>query len=326
MVAAQAADGPRCDGLRMVGEISARHAALRGRFVAFAATALVCCATSWLGVLHGPAVIAFSIAAIAIAMWHGAYDQVQGEQVLGRNRTFGNHWLAVFLVGYVVLAGATLVGWWLFPLASLAMFLLYSSWHFGTEPEEGSIPTHRAAAAVALGAVPIVASARWHAAAVQPIIAAMLHGAGGASLLTHILSVLCWPVAAIALTAIALGFFGHSLTGRAELAFVTLLQLALFFCCDPVVAFAVFFCCWHTPEHLVATSLPSHAGETLRGNIAHNLRVGLVPWLLSLVLLVAALFWGAHGAVAYEAEIFIVLSALTVPHMALNEIRRLQHA
>jgi Brp/Blh family beta-carotene 15,15'-monooxygenase len=118
---------------------------------------------------------------------------------------------------------------------------------------------------------------------------------------------------------IVLGQVGRGRVQKAELLTVLALQALLFAICDPIVAFAAYFCCWHTPEHLVATSVAP-------ASLGRNLKAGLVPWLLTLVLLAAFFALGRHEATAYRAEIFILLSALTVPHMALNELRRAQFA
>jgi Brp/Blh family beta-carotene 15,15'-monooxygenase len=288
------------------------------RLALFAGVTLVCCGAAAGGLLRGAAVLPLALAAIAVAMWHGAYDQVQAEQVLAR--PFGQRWLPMFLTGYVVLAGLTLAGWRLAPFASLVLFLLYASWHFGTEAEQRMPSLPGATVALAMGAVPIVAACWWHGDAVTPIFAQMAGRQGALTDgLTHALAVGCWPVLATALIGIALGRLGRGRAQKAELLAVLVLQVALFAMCDPLVAFAVYFCCWHTPEHLVATSVaPASLGQ--------NLKAGLVPWLLSMVLLAALFTLGRHEAVAYRAEIFILLSALTVPHMALNELRRTQFA
>ncbi len=296
-------------------QASARGFWLPARLGLFAAVALACCGLSVAGWLRGPAVVPFALAAVAIAMWHGAYDHVQGEQLL--RARLGRRWLVWFLGGYLLLFGLTLVGWFLAPVASLALFLLYSAWHFGTEPEERTPGPAVALAGLAWGAVPILAACRWQGTAVTPIFAAMLgrHGSA-AGALCGALGFALWPVLSMALLGIAGGLLGRSPAQRGELLAVAVLQVALFVLCDPLVAFAVYFCCWHTPEHLLATSV----GEP--GGLRRNLRAGFLPWLLSLGFLGLAFAYGRHGAEVYQARLFIVLSALTVPHMALNELRR----
>jgi len=297
---------------------------LRERFFLFAAVAVACCIASANGLLRGPGLLPFALGAIAIAMWHGAYDQVQAEQVLAPS--LGKRWVMVFLVGYAALAAVTLLGWYLLPRLSLWLFLAYSSWHFGTEPEERTPRLLPAVTAMAFGAVPIVAACGWHPSAVTPIFTEMLRGtavpAHRAGELTQTLAKLFLPITAVAATGIAYGLLGRAWRQRIELLGIVALELALFRFCDPLLAFAVYFCCWHTPEHLLATSLPVEPGESVRSRAGHNLRAGFGPWLLSLALLGAAFAFGRHRALAYEAEIFIVLSALTVPHMVLNELRR----
>jgi Brp/Blh family beta-carotene 15,15'-monooxygenase len=300
----------------------ARQGSVRGlllpqRLALFAVVALACCLGTLTRLLQGQAALLLALAAIAVAMWHGAYDQVQAEQVLARR--LGRHWLPLFLAGYAALAAVTFAGWQLVPFASLTLFLFYSAWHFGTEAEQHTPAPAAALVALALGAAPIVAACWFHPSEVWPIFAQMLGGEGQAEararLLTHALGLSCWPVLAAAALGILTGQAGRDAAQKWELAAVLLLEIALFAVCEPLIAFAVYFCCWHTPEHLMATSLPP-------ASLATNLKTGFVPWLLSLALLGAVFVLGRHQAAAYRAEIFVVLSALTVPHMALNELRR----
>jgi Brp/Blh family beta-carotene 15,15'-monooxygenase len=304
--------------LRVRPDVSLRGVLLVPRLALFAGVTLACCGATAEGWLQGPAVLPPVLAAIGIAMWHGAYDQVQAEQVLAG--PLGRQWLPMFLAGYAGLAGLTFVAWRLVPFASLVLFLLYASWHFGSEAEQRTPSLPGALVAFALGAAPIVAACRWHGDAVTPIFAQMAGGqAARAEGLTHLLAMGCRPVLATTVVGIGLGLLGCGRAQKSELLAVVVLQTALFAMCDPLVAFAAYFCCWHTPEHLVATSA---APASLTG----NLKAGLVPWLLSLVMLAALFALGRHEAAAYRAEIFILLSSLTVPHMALNELRRAQFA
>jgi Brp/Blh family beta-carotene 15,15'-monooxygenase len=98
-------------------------------------------------------------------------------------------------------------------------------------------------------------------------------------------------------------------------------ELLLFWCCDPVLAFAVYFCVWHTPEHLVSTSLDDQSVFTPR-IMWQNLRAGIPAWLTSLAALTALLAFRPQSVTGYSSGLFVLLSALTVPHMGLNEMRR----
>ncbi len=305
----------------MEARTDTREAFLRPRLFLFACAALIVCAASRAGLLGGPAAAVLSIFAIAIAMAHGAYDHLAGRQLLAPR--FGSRWPLVFFPGYLSLAGLTLLGWYALPLASLVLFLAYSAWHFGLEPE-GRLPgLRRISAGFALGALPIVAACHWQPSGVAPIFARMLgSSADGAAPLTSAFGSACLPVAAVAALGVASGWLVRPLAVRLELLAALALSLGLFYLSPPVVAFAVFFCCWHTPEHLLATSLPERAGATLRGNLLANLRAGFGPWLLSVAALVAAFVFGRQGLAAHQGQLFVLLSALTVPHMALDELRR----
>jgi Brp/Blh family beta-carotene 15,15'-monooxygenase len=310
---------------------SARSVLLGPRLVVYAAIGLSCVAASTMaprsawthGAKAGGLVLTAALAAIAIAMWHGAYDAVQAEPLL--KPRFKAKWRVVFPAGYAALVAATLLGWWAFPFVSLLLFLAYSAWHFGTEPERGRASTATLLAGLALGALPIVAACRWHGAEVQTIFAQMLRGMPSARL-TSALATGFWPVLALTCAGALTGQFGRSVAERWETLSAIAVTTLLFVFCNPLIAFAVYFCCWHTPEHLISTSLPDGSGATMLERLRSNLRTGLLPWLLSLVLLGIVFMTGQHAAASYRAEIFIVLSALTVPHMALNELGRWQAA
>ncbi len=296
---------------------STRGLYLRERLVFFAAAVVLVSSLSLAGALRPIIAVPLAIAAIAIAMAHGAYDHLQGRRVLAPR--FGARWPLPFFTGYAALFLLTLAGWRLFPVASLALFLAYSAWHFGMEPERARPSFAAGVCGFALGAVPIVAACRWHPEAVAPIFARMLGAsAAQAAPLTRILGACLWPASAVVVYGLARGLFARSIAQRVELAGMVALEMILFAVCDPLVAFAVFFCCLHTPEHLLATSVPGK----LSRNLTLNLRAGLGPWLLSLGALGVFLALGGPGAAAHAGALFVLLSALTVPHMALEELGR----
>lgn len=315
--------------LATVDADSARSVLLGPRLGIYTGVALVCVIVSSMTSIFafrtsapaGRLVLTAALAAISVAMWHGAYDAVQAEPLL--KPRFKAKWCVVFPLGYMALVALTLIGWWVFPVVSLVLFLAYSAWHFGTEPERGTASFATLMVALALGALPIVAACRWHGAEVELIFAQMLRGMQ-AGKLTDALGEAFWPVLGLACMGAAAGVIGRGASERFKTVSVIGVTALLFVFCDPLVAFAVYFCCWHTPEHLIATSLPDGNGQTLMERMGSNLRAGFLPWLLSLVLLGVVFMVGRHAAESYRAEIFIVLSALTVPHMALNELGRWQ--
>ncbi len=255
-----------------------------------------------------------AIAAIAVAIWHGAFDGVLAEQVLLPR--WGASWKPAFYGSYLAVTAGILLLWWAVPILALVLFLLYSAVHFGTEGERHLTPG-RLLTGAAVGLVPIAAACRWWPAQVGTIFGEMLRGdSGHAAQLASIAGRTLWPVAALALISTATQR-GH----RAAASLLILTELMLFRACSPLAAFAIFFCLWHTPEHMVSTSLDGTGRFQPRLLFLH-LQRGLVPWLLSLCGM-AALFWfGRHSLQAYLGVLFTSLSALTVPHMLLGEVCR----
>jgi len=251
-----------------------------------------------------PVLVAATFAAILIAVWHGAYDGVLAKPLL--EKRFGSAWAQTFAIGYLLLAAAMVLIWFVSPRLALPAFLLYSAWHFGTESQTGQLKSASAATGFCLGAIPIAAACHWHPPEVTAIFTALLRGqqpfAGGvASLAGHLL----WPAVLVAGA------------GRIGLLPLIALELILFRQCNPLLAFGVFFCVWHAPEHLLS-SAQDRCGQFSLPLLWRQLRSGVVPWLISIAALGLAVTRGAP----YASALFIMLSALTVPHMALNELRR----
>ncbi len=268
----------------------------------------------------GVALLPLSIAGIAVAMWHGALDGVLAEDAL--KTRYSNRWRAPFLVGYVGLAGAMLMLWWRWPIVALTAFLLYSALHFGTESEQ-DLSALLLITGFALGAVPIAAACHWSPEQVSAIFSMMLRADRElAAALTHATGQLLWPAVFVALLGavsprkeqFAKRFLW--VTGALVAA-----ELSLFRFLSPLPAFAIFFCLWHTPEHIASTSMTATGSFSTRIMTDH-LRRGVWPWLLSLGAVAAACTSDAHTLTAYAGTLFIALSALTVPHMALAEVCR----
>lgn len=74
-----------------------------------------------------------AVAAIAIAVWHGAFDGVLAEETL--RPQWGVRWKPTFYVFYLAATALVILLWWAVPVVALALFLLYSALHFGTQGE-----------------------------------------------------------------------------------------------------------------------------------------------------------------------------------------------
>ncbi len=261
--------------------------------------------------------VPLAIAAIAVAIWHGAFDSVLAEETL--QPQYGSAWRPAFYASYLALAAVVVLLWWAAPTLALTMFLLYSALHFGTESEQRLSPG-RVLTGVATGLLPIAAACHWWPHEVTAIFAAMLRGGvPHAPEMTSVAGWLLWPVAAVCIV-------GACRTRNHVLGSLVLIatELALFRWCSPLAAFAVFFCLWHTPEHMVSTSLDS-SGRFQLSKMKQHLWRGVGPWLLSLAAMAIMGWYSRRTAPAYAGVLFIVLSALTVPHMVLAELCRRRH-
>ncbi len=260
-----------------------------------------------------------SVAAILIAIWHGAFDGVLAEGAL--KPRFGARWRLPFYAAYLSLGAVVLLLWWSVPIIALSSFLLYSAFHFGTETERDLSP-ERLITGMAEGFVPIAAACHWWPQQVASIFGLMLRNqAEFASVLTGVGGRSLWPIVVVA------GLATLRARGLERFRCWTLIgtELVLFRGCSPVVAFALFFCLWHTPEHMLSTSV-DRMGYFQLDQLWKHLRGGFPFWLMSLAGLGLACGLGRHEVQSEVGFIFIALSAFTVPHMALAELCRRQDA
>ncbi len=288
-----------------------------GRLWLFAGfTVAAVCGSRWLPA--GGPWMALAVVSIAIAVWHGAFDGVLAEETFGPR--YGKAWAPVFYGGYLVLGAVVIALWWKAPGLALALFLLYSALHFGTESEQ-QISLWNMFTGLGAGMVPLAAACHWWPGEVNGIFVTMLRGdAGHGAAITLLAGRLLWPAAGVVAGGALVRMRRRQSGGLGALVLVAT-ELLLFRGCTPLAAFAVFFCLWHTPEHMVSTSLDA-AGVFEMRTLWQHLRRGLVPWLLSLGALGVAGWYGRHTVEAYAGLLFVVLSALTVPHMALGELCR----
>ncbi len=264
--------------------------------------------------------LALSLVAIAVAIWHGAFDGALAQEVLASR--LGRWWLPIFGGGYLLLVGLVALLWWMAPALALCAFLLYSAWHFGTEMLDHITP-FTALCGVAAGTLPIAAACAWHGSVTTSIFRTMLRGGADHHMAAHLSALsgfLLWPSAALVLVLGLVSLVRRRAGAVSSLGYLAV-TLVLFRVCSPLVAFAVFFCTWHTPEHLLATSEDAR-GRFSAGRLWRHLRAGLLPWLLTLAALGGLCLWAPRQLLAYTALLFILLSALTVPHMLLGEVLR----
>lgn len=278
--------------------------ALRRQGLVFSILALVTGILSVVFVRLDPQLELF-IAALFIVLLgvpHGALDPIFAQalpQIKSRMS-----WV-VFIFVYLLLAAWVVAVWWYVPTVFLLGFLALSVLHFSGDLDLGANFFVR----FFYGGAAIVLPVALHGAELDRLFS-LLTGPHSAGLMVAILQFMVWPW----LTGLGVVIV-HSARRDALLALEVLAVSVLTFTASPLLGFTIFFCCMHSPRHILRTQ--KYAGITPQRLAA----VAVLPMLA--VLLMAAGGWYLLPDSAIDEKIiqflFVTLAALTVPHMILVE-------
>lgn len=251
--------------------------------------------------------IAMSALTVVLGVPHGALDTVFAQRSY-KLRTV-TAW-GVFAILYLLAVGAVVLLWQFEPVLFLGAFLLISGAHFSGDPVAGT----PVAARVFYGGAVIVLPALIHLSEVTRLFS-FLAGPKSAALLGAALQTLAWPWLAGLLAAVVICLRVNRRTA-AEIAAIGF--LATF--APPLLAFTVFFCVMHSARHILRTFV--YSGKRSARLL---LAAALTPMLAFVLMMVAASLLLRN--VPVEARlvqlVFVALSAMTVPHMAVVEPVRL---
>lgn len=215
-------------------------------------------------------------------------------------------WLSFHLV-YIALAALVTALWWLFPLPSLALFLLISGLHFGASDiaDHGShwLPW------LAHGGLVCIAIPSLQPDLVEPLFA-MLAGADNARLLMDFLTVMLIPWAII-----CTAYCGYAYVNAAYRKPLVdlLLLIMLVSLLPPLISFALYFCLWHSRGHMLRLWRSLEATERRR-SAQEAAAYTLLAWISA-----ALIFYYLNDTATLSLIqlTFIGLAALTLPHMLL---------
>jgi Brp/Blh family beta-carotene 15,15'-monooxygenase len=299
---------------------------------AWAAAALTLGAAVAGGAWHGvalPTQAAVLAVAVSVAgVPHGALDTWVGRMTFAPR--LGRWWAVWFHAAYLGLAALVVVLWLAAPTVALAAFLLVSALHFGTGDVEPALapPGGRWGEVLARGALPIVGPAAAFPDEVTRLFAWVAPGGGGGP--AAVAGALAWSGPRLLVPALAVVVASHAAraarrggahrAAHAAAAAEVLTLGLLFAAVPPLPAFVVYFCGWHAARHtlhLAAWIEPAHAGRAL----ARLARMAAPATLLTV--LGGAAAWlllrpTAGDAPAAVRTVFVLLSALTVPHVLAN--------
>lgn len=247
--------------------------------------------------------VVLALLVVLTGLPHGALDPwIARRAGLWRSATG----CAAFHLAYLALALAVILVWQAAPVASLALFLALSAWHFAGDWQADLAGWRRALAGSSLLTLPAMAFPQEVAEAFV-----VLAGAPGAQLATALQLIAPWL--ALGLLAGVLSAPRCSLATRIELAALAALSQLL----PPLVYFIVYFCALHSLRHLRSAAqmaLPAQRARMAAVALSYS----------ALTVLLVALAWpfldSVGGQVAGWQErlqrwVFIGLAALTVPHM-----------
>lgn len=268
-------------------------------------------------------VLAVLVAVVGLP--HGAADHRFAKPRL--EPLLGTAWLAVFLLGYLVVAATVVCGWFLMPGATILGFFLASAWHFGQEEPRLPIGPRwlRPVARFARGGLVIWTPLVFRAGEVAAILGLAAPGGFVPSIdrATSLLTALSWTMLAIAAACWGLQILvAFRRTGRTRRALLTDNALVaslvtLFAVASPLVSFLVYFCGWHSTRGL--KRLRIELGESWMG-LARSL-APLTAVAIALVGLTARLVLdGAGWDGTLVRATFVGLSAVAMPHLFLHGV------
>ena len=264
--------------------------------------------------------VALAIIALALGIPHGAIDHLISLPTHSWKR------LLLFISGYVALAvasGFVIFQWNVF---GFQLVVLMSFLHFGFGDasflaelrqnlgKKARSPSHHFLYALTSGAVPVLLplTSEQTSTALKEIQPEIINWAGSSG--TTIRNLL------LILVGLALIYLTLARQWRDALDLASLLLLALI--APPLVAFAVYFGCWHAARHTarLTSLLPTsnnwaQSGKSLRAYVA-----AIIPGIPALIgacalALVFALKWNQDLSKTYLWILLVIVWALTVPHM-----------
>ena len=230
---------------------------------------------------------------------HGAFD----IHLAARKANLGPASLGLFTAIYVGLFAIMIAGWYFLPTLTFALFFVTAIIHFSEDWHEMREPIFR----LALGFAPLCAIGTGHPDDVQAIFAIMTDAATAQAI-----SSVFVLVAPITLLIAGTGLFILAKDGSGQRACIFAAMLGSLFILPPLIGFALFFCAFHTPRHLLAIR-----ADLSDWPIGRTVRVGAGLTLLALLLGAVFLPYAFSGGLMSVATAFQLLAALAMPHQSM---------
>jgi len=254
-----------------------------------------------------------AIAVILLAGFpHGADDMA----ILRRLGYQSRAEQAFVFTAYIAAILATLLLWYILPIAGLLFFLLLSIVHFGQDHVEQLDLSHKRSGiyAATWGVYVLLAPLSWRPTEVQPVIEAMIQTALPADMLFYvgILAALCGLV-----TVLHAGYQYTQHQNTTWLAEIVLLLLLghVYLMFPSIWGFAFFFVSVHATTSLLNQF--EMMGTGFKGASAKRMLLRSAPYAFAAVAAIPLLLFGSQGNelnAEWLAGFFILISAFTTPH------------
>ncbi|PZE32883.1 beta-carotene 15,15'-monooxygenase [Curtobacterium sp. MCSS17_006] len=302
----------------------------------------VCLRIAGVGVPYVVQLIPFAVSLVLFGLPHGAIDHLVPAR-LGGTRTASRS-IALVVVVYLLLGGATAALWWQWPLAAFAFFILLTWFHWGQgdlwviRAVGGRVLSRRCAAAAVMvrGGIPMLVPLIAQPDAFRSVLQST------AGVVRNVTSDEVAPVftaevravvgvALVVMIAVALGMSLRS-AGSGSLprgavlreAAATLFLVAYFAVVPAVLAIGLYFCFWHALRHIIRLELldPASVADLEGGRVGRPFaRFARDAWPITAIalLLLTGLGWisGTRGEEAPLGVYLVLISVLTVPHVVI---------
>lgn len=258
------------------------------------------------------------IAVMLVGLPHGAFDGAIAF-CLGMGRSTGR--IIGFVIIYLVLAGLFVMVWSLSAVFALACFVILSIVHFGScdaqavpNPFSGRLGTiFNYGVMFAHGGIVTICLSNFHPDEVDRLFSVL--AGNNAFLVTEMLAILwpVWLVSVMIYTLVACRYHRLFLP-LAEIAILSVLMAIL----PPLAGFAVYFCLVHSRRHFLSIFSAMKAVVSVSVIIKTAMALTVSTWIIGAIGFLAQTQYAMLSIDdAALRTVFILLAALTLPHMIL---------
>ena len=260
--------------------------------------------------LYQQQLLLLMIMVATLGLPHGALDAFIAKQA--------GHWrtrleFSTFVLIYLAIAIGIFGLWLLVPVLALPAFLLMSAWHFG-EDWHGNSGANNALQRWFFGGAVVSLPSLFHGQEVAAIYAILAH-----TNVPWLAQIQGWLAPLLALSLLVMTHDSLGNTPGLGWRWTELLALcASAAVLPPLLYFALYFCCLHSPSHFFSVLSAARKHQRLEAGIH-----GLVFTIGALVLLGMLYHWALPGLSFNSASlhlVFVGLAALTVPHILLLDL------